>query len=134
MLKTLSTVMLVMATIVAQETLVAPTDDKIQLTKIRQIELPFEDRLTYVRKVALYLFKKAAWSTRFKANACPEYVQSEIIDPKTFCDDANPEPLPVTVCEVNKTLSECLTQDGEINPDCVANPRLCEPPSLCDLP
>ena len=31
-------------------------------------------------------------------------------------------------------IPECNYQDGEINPDCDANPRLCMPPTQCDLP
>ena len=62
-----------------------------------------------------------------------------IIDPETFCEDEEKaEPVaplnPVTVCEINKMIRECNYQDGEINPDCVANPRLCRPPTQCDLP
>ncbi len=41
---------------------------------------------------------------------------------------------PITVCEINKMISECNYQNGEIAPDCVANPRLCRPPTQCDLP
>jgi len=79
-----------------------------------------------------------AWHRRFDASKCPEFVEVTISDPKTYCEDDNPEPLPplpfITLCEINKNHPGCLNASGDVAPDCDASPELCDPPTHCDLP
>ena len=119
-------------------TLFSSIKSEEQLTINKGIQITDEQRTDYVRKFVLYHFRKAQWHRKFKANACPEFEEVVIIDPETFCQEPNPEPLaplpPVTLCEINKNYDGCLNAEGEVAPDCDANPKLCEPPTHCDLP
>ena len=124
---------------------------------IKVIPVPMEKQIKHIRSLANFYFKKYQWKRSFSDNLCPEYTEMVIVDEVSYCTGQNkivPPPLkPITVCEVNKRIEGCnftergedpvelpedldqeIIGDGDVTPDCNENPRLCLPPTYCDIP
>ena len=100
--------------------------------------VPEAEQNKYVRRLAKFWFKKLSWKQKFDEGACPIFTKT-VIDKNYLCDreeDLVIDPLPpVTLCEVNKNYPGCIPEgETDINPNCEENPKLCAPPTFCDLP
>ena len=101
-----------------------------------KLGVPENEQLNYIRRLALYHFRKAQWNQKFNESECPEVTVTKPID-KHLCGELAqecllpPEP-PLTICDYRRDYPGCVV-DNQLNPDCEANPKLCLPPSYCDL-
>lgn len=95
-----------------------------------------EEQIKYIIKLIVYHFKQAQWNEKFNETNCPEITTTKPTD-QNLCGELSqvcllpPEPA-LTICDYNKNFPGCNV-DGETQPDCTENPRLCQPPRFCDL-
>ncbi len=111
----------------------------------RKIEIPMEEQVEYMRKLARYYFEELSWRENFQADNCPEYIKVKIRK-KRVCYHSHNVPIPIlpplTACQMNEEKEGCKPIDpvtGEpseqIDPNCdsLETIYLCLPPVQCDI-
>lgn len=148
-----TTIFLILITTTLSLSQILPTEPGM----IKQLPIPMDKQINHIRKLATFYFKQAQWKLKFSENMCPEYTELVVIDYTRYCTKTNPMPVPplppITVCEIDKNRIGCnftprgeepveipedlnqeIIGDGDVTPNCLVNPKLCLPPTYCDIP